>query len=38
LKNFNTRSMAASVNEEAALPRAGRTSATQVAVAVSAQG
>src|SRR4029453_10579899 len=34
----NTRSMAASVNGEAALPRTGRTSATQEAVAVSAQG
>jgi transcriptional regulator GlxA family with amidase domain len=38
LKNFNTRSMAASINDEAALPRAGKTSATQEAVAVSAQG
>jgi transcriptional regulator GlxA family with amidase domain len=38
LKNFNPRSMAASANEEAALPRAGRMSGTQEAVAVSAHG
>lgn len=38
LKNFNTRSMADSVNEKAALPRTGRISGTQEAAAVSASG
>jgi transcriptional regulator GlxA family with amidase domain len=38
LKNFNSRSMAASANEETALPQAGRMSGTQEAAAVSAHG
>ena len=38
LKNFNARSMAASVNGEAALPRTGRVSDTPEEAAVPAQG
>ncbi len=37
LKNFNTRSVAASANEEAVLPRTGRISGSQEVVPVSAQ-
>jgi transcriptional regulator GlxA family with amidase domain len=38
LKNFNARSMAASDNGEAALPRTGRVSGTPEAAAVTTQG
>jgi transcriptional regulator GlxA family with amidase domain len=38
LKNFNPRSMAASANGEAALPRMGRASGTPETVAVPTQG